>query len=62
VWWVELAPLSDRELVVRTTASALGVREAPERSPAEALVEHLKGLRTLLILDNCEHWWGRARP
>jgi len=55
VWWVELASLSDPELVVRTTASALGMREAPERSPAEALVEHLKGLRTLLILDNCEH-------
>src|ERR687898_541054 len=26
VWWVELAPLSDPELVVRATAAALGVR------------------------------------
>ena len=55
VWWVELAPLSDPELVVRATAAALGVREAPDRSPTEALVEHLKGRRALLILDNCEH-------
>ena len=55
VWWVELAPLSDPELVVRATAAALGVREAPDRSPTQALVEHLKGLRALLILDNCEH-------
>ena len=36
-------------------ASALGVPEASDRSPTEDLVEHLKGLRTLLVLDNCEH-------
>ena len=40
---------------VPATAAALGVREAPDRSPTKALVEHLKGRRALLILDNCEH-------
>src|SRR5215217_8383401 len=55
VWWVELAPLSDPELVVRAVASALGVPEPPEISVTEALVEHLKNEKTLLILDNCEH-------
>ena len=55
VWWVELAPLSDPNLVVRAVASALGVPEPPEISVTEALVEHLKNEKTLLILDNCEH-------
>ena len=55
VWLVELAPLSDPDLVPQAAASALGVPEASDRSPTEDLVEHLKGLRTLLVLDNCEH-------
>jgi predicted ATPase/two-component SAPR family response regulator len=55
VWWVELAPLSDPNLVARTVASSLGVTEAPDLSPTESLVEHLERQGTLLILDNCEH-------
>jgi predicted ATPase/DNA-binding SARP family transcriptional activator len=55
VWLVELAPLSDPDLVPQAAASALGVPEASDSSPTEDLVEHLKGLRTLLVLDNCEH-------
>ena len=42
VWWVELASLSDPELVPRAVASALGMREVPDRSLTEALVENLK--------------------
>ena len=55
VWWVELAPISDPDLIQRVVASALGIREAPDLSPIEALVEHLESRRTLLVLDNCEH-------
>jgi predicted ATPase/DNA-binding CsgD family transcriptional regulator len=55
VWWVELAPVSDPELVPGAVASALGVPEAPERSPTEALVDSLNGRNVLLVLDNCEH-------
>ena len=55
VWWVELAPLSDPDLVPRALASALGVREVPDRSLTEELVEHLESRKVLLILDNCEH-------
>ena len=54
-WWVELAPLSDPKLVPGAVALALGVREVPDRSLTEVLVEHLKGRKTLLVLDNCEH-------
>jgi predicted ATPase len=59
-WWVELAPLSDPDLVPQAVAQALGVREAPGLSPAEALVEHLKDRETLLVLDNCEHLVGAS--
>jgi serine/threonine-protein kinase PknK len=39
VWWVELASLSDSKLVPGVVASALGVREATDRSMTEVLVE-----------------------
>jgi non-specific serine/threonine protein kinase len=55
VWWVELAPLSDPDLVAQAVARALGVREAPGRSQTEALLEHLENRKVLLVLDNCEH-------
>jgi predicted ATPase len=55
VWWVELASLSEEALVPGAVASAVGVREVPDRSPIEVLVEHLKPRKALLILDNCEH-------
>ena len=55
VWWVELASISDPELVPRAVASALGVPEASELSTAEALVDNLKGRKALVVLDNCEH-------
>jgi predicted ATPase/DNA-binding SARP family transcriptional activator len=55
VWWVDLASLSEPKLVPGAVASALGVREAPDRSLTEVVVEHLKPRKTLLVLDNCEH-------
>jgi hypothetical protein len=55
IWWVELASLSDPESVPRAVASALGIREVPDRSLTEALVENLKLNKTVLILDNSEH-------
>jgi predicted ATPase len=55
VWWVELASLSDPDLVPQAVASALGMNEAPGRSLIEALVEYLEGREVLLLLDNCEH-------
>jgi len=55
VWWAELAPISDPELVPQAVAQALGVPEAPDLLPIEALVEHLQVRKTLLVFDNCEH-------
>ncbi len=55
VWWVELAPVSDPDLVPQAVAQALGVPEAPDLSPTEALAGHLGNKKTFLGLDNCEH-------
>ncbi|MBV9470363.1 MAG: tetratricopeptide repeat protein, partial [Abitibacteriaceae bacterium] len=55
VWLVELAPLTEPNLVPQTVASVLGVREVPGQSLQQTLTEYLKSRTTLLILDNCEH-------
>lgn len=52
---IELAPLSEGELVPQTLARAVGVREERQRSFMETLTEALSGERTLVVLDNCEH-------
>ncbi|MGH2819665.1 MAG: ATP-binding protein [Actinomycetota bacterium] len=53
-WFVGLAPITDPSLVASTVLQALGVAEDPIRPPVETLVEHLRGKRLLLILDNFE--------
>jgi predicted ATPase/DNA-binding XRE family transcriptional regulator len=55
VWLIELAPLTDPALVPGALARTLGLREDPERSPMQLLVDSLRGKRALLMLDNCEH-------
>jgi len=55
VWLVELAPLTQPELVPQAVASALGLREQPERPPLATLVEALASRQLLLVIDNCEH-------
>jgi predicted ATPase/DNA-binding SARP family transcriptional activator len=54
-WLVDLARVSDPDLALQATASALGVREQPGRPLMEALVDHLLRRPTLVLLDNCEH-------
>lgn len=55
VWLVELAPLSDPDLVPQAVASVLGVRETPGVPLLETLAEHLGPRHTLLVFDDCEH-------
>jgi predicted ATPase/class 3 adenylate cyclase len=54
-WWVDLAPLSDPQLVADAVANALGVRPLPSMSAQEASCAHLATSNTLVLLDNCEH-------
>ena len=60
IWLVELAPLSDPQLVPRAVTDVLGVSEDPQRSVAQVLAAYLRDRQTLLILDNCEHVVGEA--
>jgi predicted ATPase/class 3 adenylate cyclase len=55
VWLVELATLTDADLVPSETALALNVRLASDRSLTDSIVHALSRKRALLILDNCEH-------
>src|ERR1700694_4318926 len=55
VWLVELASLTDPDLLPQTIAFTLGLAERGSRPLTETLVEHRRTRRLLLILDNCEH-------
>jgi predicted ATPase/DNA-binding XRE family transcriptional regulator len=55
VWLIELASVTDPELVLQSIAEALGIAERPTTPLADRVVEQLASMRTLLVLDNCEH-------
>ncbi|WP_246091079.1 ATP-binding protein, partial [Nonomuraea deserti] len=55
VWLVELAALGDPKLLGQAVLSALKVQNHSSRPPVEVLVEHVRGRRMLVVLDNCEH-------
>ena len=55
VWLVELAPISDPELVAQDVANVLGVQERPGEPLADTLVDALAAKEMLLVVDNCEH-------
>jgi predicted ATPase/DNA-binding CsgD family transcriptional regulator len=60
VWLAELAPVRDPALVAGVVAAALGMRDLPGVSTAEALARMLARQQLLLVLDNCEHVIGAA--
>jgi predicted ATPase/class 3 adenylate cyclase len=53
-YFVNLAPISDPDLVATTIAHALGVAEVASRPVEESLHAFLRAKRTLLLLDNFE--------
>lgn len=55
VWFVELASLTGPSLIPQTILSVLETSEQPDKTTTQALIERLRGKKTLLILDNCEH-------
>ncbi|MGB8518716.1 MAG: helix-turn-helix domain-containing protein [Candidatus Tumulicola sp.] len=55
VWFVELAPLTNAELIATTVAAAMGVQLIGQADPLAQLGRALKRLQALLIFDNCEH-------
>ena len=55
VWYVDLAPLTDPELVPVTVARALGLPDQPGRSTMDTLTRFVADRQMLVVLDNCEH-------
>jgi predicted ATPase/class 3 adenylate cyclase/DNA-binding CsgD family transcriptional regulator len=53
--YVELAPITEPELVSVTTARLLGLPDQPGRSATEAVLRFIADRQMLLVLDNCEH-------
>ena len=60
VWLVELAPVAEPELVARTVAAVLQVREEPGRSVLDTLIEAVGDRYLMVVLDNAEHVLGAA--
>jgi predicted ATPase/class 3 adenylate cyclase/DNA-binding CsgD family transcriptional regulator len=55
VWYVDLAPITDPELVPVTVARALGLPDQPGRSTMDTLTRFIADRPMLVVLDNCEH-------
>lgn len=55
VCFVELAALTDPDLVASAIAHRLGVREVPGGTLVDEIIAHLRTRQLLLILDNFEH-------
>ncbi len=51
---VDLAPVSDPDLVIPAIVGALGLKETAGQSIEELLLGHVRGRRMLLLLDNFE--------
>jgi predicted ATPase/DNA-binding CsgD family transcriptional regulator/transcriptional regulator with XRE-family HTH domain len=58
VWFVDLAPLNDAELVPAAIARALGFEAGA--TPLAVLMRALRDQHALIVLDNCEHLVGAA--
>ena len=55
VWWVELAPVGDRDDVLTAIAAGLGLDPISGEDLISAIVAAIRDEPLLLALDNCEH-------
>lgn len=55
VWFLDLAPLNDPELMPNTLAGLLGLRESKDVSITTTLINYFHLRTALVIFDNCEH-------
>ena len=54
-WFVDLAPVASEIHIATAFADAVGVTESGSRSLGDQVINHLRDLETLLVVDNCEH-------
>jgi len=55
IWAIELAPLSDPELVPVAVATALGLELTSGTASPLSVASALRSKQLMLVLDNCEH-------
>lgn len=60
VAFVSLAGLADPRLVLDATATALGIREMPDRTSLDLLSKQLQERQVLVVMDNVEHLLAAA--
>jgi predicted ATPase/class 3 adenylate cyclase len=55
VWYVDLAPITNPDLVPSTVARTLWLPDQPGRSTVDTLIRFIADRQLLIVLDNCEH-------
>src|SRR5579863_8316382 len=55
VWFADLAPISDPDLVASVVAKVVGMTQTEGSKIDEAIPQWLRRKQLLLVLDNCEH-------
>jgi predicted ATPase/class 3 adenylate cyclase len=60
VWFVALGPITEPDLVPSTIAHEIGLPDRGGRNPIERLLDHFRGKRSLIVLDNFEQVVGAA--
>ncbi|MEJ2710932.1 MAG: adenylate/guanylate cyclase domain-containing protein [Anaerolineales bacterium] len=55
VWLIELAPLTNPDLIPERVAAALNVEKQPGQALLDTLINYLRNKKLLLLLDNVEH-------
>ncbi|WP_231983687.1 LuxR C-terminal-related transcriptional regulator [Mycobacterium sp. E2733] len=55
VWYIDLAPITDPDVVPVTVARALGLPDQPGQAAVDVVRRFIRDRRMLMLLDNCEH-------
>jgi predicted ATPase/class 3 adenylate cyclase/DNA-binding CsgD family transcriptional regulator len=55
VWYVDLAPITDPDLVPVAAVRAFGLPDQPGRSTMDTITRFIADRQMLVVLDNCEH-------
>jgi predicted ATPase/class 3 adenylate cyclase/DNA-binding CsgD family transcriptional regulator len=55
IWYIDLAPITNPDVVPVTAAHALGLPDQPGRSTMDTLLRFVRDRQMLVVLDNCEH-------
>ena len=55
IWYVDLAPITDPDVVPIAVARAFELPDQPGRSTMDALLRFVRDRQMLVVLDNCEH-------